>query len=36
MDEERKRWEKVNPYFIDRHYVKPEGFVEAPLYTSIL
>jgi len=35
MEEEGKLWEKANPYFIERRYLKPEGYCEAPLYTSV-
>ena len=35
MEQERVLWEKANPYFIDRVYVKPEGYCETPLYTSV-
>ena len=33
--QERELWDKANPYFIDRKYIKPEGYVELPLYTSV-
>jgi hypothetical protein len=32
---ERDLWDKANPYFIDRKYIKPEGYVDSPLYTSV-
>jgi hypothetical protein len=33
--QERDLWDKANPYFIDRKYIKPEGYVDSPLYTSV-
>ena len=33
--QERELWDKANPYFIDRKYIKPEGYVDSPLYTSV-
>ena len=35
MEQERLQWEKANPYFVDRKWLKPEGYQEAPLYTSV-
>lgn len=35
MIKEGVLWDKANPYWIDRVYVKPEGYVETPLYTSV-
>jgi hypothetical protein len=35
MEQERLLWEKVNPYFVDRKWLKPEGYQETPLYTSV-
>lgn len=32
---EREVWDKANPYWIDRKYIKPEGYTETPLYQSI-
>jgi hypothetical protein len=32
---ERDLWDKANPYFVDRKYIKPEGYVDSPLYTSV-
>jgi hypothetical protein len=29
---ERELWDRANPYFVDRKYIKPEGYVESPLY----
>ena len=34
-EKERDLWDKANPYFIDRKYIKPEGYVDQPLYTSV-
>lgn len=35
MEEEKKLWDKANPYFVERRWLKPEGYCEAPLYTSV-
>lgn len=32
---ERELWDSVNPYWIDRKYIKPEGYTDNPLYQSI-
>jgi|LauGreDrversion4_2_1035121.scaffolds.fasta_scaffold123713_2 hypothetical protein len=32
MEEEKKLWEKLNPYFIDRKLFKPPGYTENPKY----
>ena len=32
---ERELWDKANPYFVDRVYIKPEGYVDQPIYTSV-
>ncbi len=35
MEEEKKLWDKLNPYFIDRKWFKPPGYTENPKYSSI-
>ena len=30
MVKERELWDKVNPYWVDRKYIKPEGYQESP------
>ena len=35
MEEEKKLWDKLNPYFIDRKWNKPEGYQDNPKYTSV-
>jgi len=32
---ERELWDKANPYWVDRKYIKPEGYTDHPLYQSI-
>ena len=32
---ERELWDSANPYWIDRKYIKPEGYTDNPLYQSI-
>jgi len=35
MEQERQLWEKANPYFVERRWLKPEGYTEAPVYASV-
>ncbi len=32
---ERELWDKANPYWVDRKFIKPEGYQESPPYQSI-
>jgi hypothetical protein len=32
IQKERELWDKVNPYWVDRKFIKPEGYTENPLY----
>lgn len=32
MVKERELWDKANPYWVDRKFIKPEGYQESPKY----
>ena len=35
MEEEKKLWDQLNPYFIDRKWFKPPGYTENPPHNSV-
>lgn len=35
MEEEKKLWDDLNPYFIDRKWFKPPGYTENPAHNSV-
>ena len=35
MENERQLWDDANPYYVNYREIKPEGYCEAPLYTSV-